>query len=847
MIGTIISLELISNFKNIFSNTSNIRLTHQLAFLFTNGAELDSSGANDFITKYSKPNTLIAMILGRIKRFINLSSLGGSGKSTLVQSKTKSMKLFKEYSKVPYPYANVMVEELTWLLINSQKTNQETTFLTDFNVLSKEINNGMDVMFVYDSYVMGSQYDHSNYFFNSNINNSISLDGKNSGSIQHLGENLNSQLLYMITKLKHDDIQQDDLDVIYFDFIGKHFLYMEKDTCYGVLIFITILNLTSALIMPLIDHYMFTKSSLNRSQKFEKLTKSKLAIRKVQEINFEQLKYYNSIIDKLSIYFRFKSTKTSFALFIRYLLIIIYFISHLISILAGIFTSLLLSTIMHHVKPKSWYTFPLKGFLIYSLFYLLGFLFIHYLNYLFIKLLFSKFGCFKNQLKQNEKSADTNFILNSTERDRLISINIIWSVLSICFVNMKSSYILLLWNLFTFSTTFIIFVIEKIICFIYLKKFTKFRIELEKYFSLNVNEDSTPYLEDDISSVEDLFNDFNSASSDIDGILNYDFNSTNKQSPSQFTSELSPLFLTLPSYNNNNNNGNNNSRTNNNINNNSTTNLNTNRNNKSTTNARNNENASSNNVLIRKTNYSTPTLYSYFRNLLVKIVKIMFNVFIKYQVYWTFGLLISSFIPSIISIDILQRLLRILIPFSGYSFLGLPGDSEDVPFPDWLFSSSILTSDLLICLIVISFTCLILTNFINFFYKSLNFVKILIMVAVLCFLILAFSLTKHFTNQFNDKIITVYSKHKPQRIYLEQSSDYLFNYENELKDGIIIDQYTRYYPVIEMISSDKSSLLPPLEYLNQNLNNSLNSIRFVFPIQIHLTLYFVDIFQVIPK
>ena len=839
MIGSIVSLELIRNLYHIYSIEENRVLKNQIAILFTNGAELNSLGAKSFIEKLTYPTSLVAMTLGSVKRLINLSSLGGTGKATLIQS--SSLDIFTDYNNVPHPHASVIIEELASFLIQSEEddnedtTQQETRFITDFNILSSGIKDGVDVMLARDSYMLGTQFDNVYRFLTGRVNQTVNnyafinkTSNVMSGAIQHLGDNLLAHILN-IAKRDHDGDETDDAtsdqQPIYFDFVGQFLFYCSSNTLTIWLSIAVFVNLVLMIVMPWVDHKMAHKAALNRSKQFKELLTVKFTQKKIEDVtddhDLELLRHYNGIVDQLTIYFRFTTKKTKQALALRFILIMAYYVGQIISVVFGIFTTSLVSTWLHRVQPKSWYLHPFRGVLLYACFFIISYLMVQYLIYLVVRWIFSnRFGCFKRHFKQPSKHTDTTTFLNATERDRILSILMFWATLClICAATqVRSGFLILLWSLSTTLCVLVVWIFEKLMWHNKIQTLTKIREELMKYFSMTLKTDdgsdidgySMTYENDSIHDLDDTFfhNSHHSvfASGANSNILGSDvLDLPQKQSPSQI-GEFSPLVLTQMNEE-----------------------LTKNKKNRSRdvyehlSNHHNNSHHSRNDTshpsIIRRAREGPPTPFTYSKKIMQDSIRLIVEFLFRNQIHWLIAMMVASVIPSIITIDSFERVVAILIPFSGYSLLGLPGEGRDVPFPDWLFSSSFLTTDLLLCLVVVFFVALLLINFSILYHKSVNYIKLFVLLSIPCIVLLVLSL--------NDS--TVFSHEKPQRIYCEQTSDFVFEHDtnetNPIYPGLVISETAEYYPVIELLSTDKSSLRPAVENFLHTADVELDGLR----------------------
>lgn len=317
--------------------------------------------------------------------------------------------MINDYSRVPRPHANVIGDEI--LDLTGSDTDY-SIFTTRGSLL------GYDFAYYLDGY---------NYH---TLNDKPSIVEQ--GALQHLGENtlaLSRHILLGNVNLEQPETIFDDDNIVYFDILGRHLITYKNSLSIiiqSILIGFTILI---GLVIIIIDHIWYSKNS--------------------------------SINDFSSVYFYFK-----YPLILRILFIFIFFLCYVLSIIFGIFFSIIMAFIISKFRPLSWYGSSTLAVFLYGLPCLIGIILCEVLWTYLRQIFLSKYPK-RNPMEIKTINHIDRICFNFERHWSLLLIFVLLMSISIYFAY-RSLYFILLWSIFICPIYLLIILFEFI--FHWLKK-----------------------------------------------------------------------------------------------------------------------------------------------------------------------------------------------------------------------------------------------------------------------------------------------------------------------------------------------------------------------------------------
>lgn len=180
----------------------DVRLQHDLIFLFNGAEEVGLRASHGFITKHKWAK--------HVKVVVNLEAAGSGGKEILFQTGPGNSWLLNHYHSVKRPFAQVSSEEIFQSgLIPSD---------TDFRIF-RDFGNvvGLDFAHVAKGYRYHTKYDHIRFL--------------SQAFIQRSGENVLALTVSLANAIELDHLEKFSKDdyAVYFDYLGMVFVHYTKE------------------------------------------------------------------------------------------------------------------------------------------------------------------------------------------------------------------------------------------------------------------------------------------------------------------------------------------------------------------------------------------------------------------------------------------------------------------------------------------------------------------------------------------------------------------------------------------------------------------------------------------
>jgi len=353
-----------------------------------------------------------------IRRFINIDSIGGNEKAILFRVKPSQVcfdhsslslnffffKLVNDYRRVPRPHANVLGDELLEYI----GSDTDYTVFTTYGSLL-----GYDFAFYLDGYNYHTPIDKPSIV--------------EQGALQHLGENtlvLSRHILLGDINLEEPESTTDEENIIYFDVLGRHLVTYKRSTSIIIQSILIGFVILIGLIVIIVDDIWYRNNS--------------------------------SINDFSSVYFYFK-----YPLSLRIISIIIFFICYLLSIIFGIFFSVIIAFIISKLRPLSWYGNSTLASFLFGLPCLIGIILCECLWTYLRRRFLSKYPK-KNPMEINTINHIDRLCFNFERHWALLLIFVLLMSISIR-LGYRSLYIILVWSIFI-CPIYLILILFEFIC-----------------------------------------------------------------------------------------------------------------------------------------------------------------------------------------------------------------------------------------------------------------------------------------------------------------------------------------------------------------------------------------------
>jgi hypothetical protein len=388
--------------------------TKPLIFLFNDGEESGLLGAAEFLNHKWAAN---------VRRFVNLDSTGTHGKSIMFRLSPSS--LISEY-KVPHPHTTVIGEEIMTIIPSDTDYTKYRANKTMF---------GFDLAFYLDGYGYHTALDE--------------LKLIDPGALQHAGENVHS----IVSNLLRPEVSfthvLDSTPYIYYDAFSTILVSYSQLTSDLVQIFYLLFIIVSCFIILVIDHIIYIFWDKAR-----------------KEEDMERISLYH--------YFQ-KNIWVAFGM--RILLIVVYFVSFILSFVFGIGVTLLVGAIMTGAQPMFWYANGLTSLPLYGCVCLTTMLIIQFVTYLIINALFNT-KCImqwrRTEIEELEDDGETihQFFAYGIEDERYMALFLFWGLAMLISIasRIRSTYMVLICSTFVVGVLLVTLFIERIVTWAYLIK-----------------------------------------------------------------------------------------------------------------------------------------------------------------------------------------------------------------------------------------------------------------------------------------------------------------------------------------------------------------------------------------
>jgi hypothetical protein len=409
--GTSVMLELLYNMMNQFQEKPPVR---PIIFLFNDGEESGLLGSKGFLTHPWAP---------KVRRFINLDSTGSHGKSIMFRLYPSS--LITEYHTVN-PYTTVIGEEVMAIIPSD----------TDYTVYKGNITmNGFDFAFYLDGYNYHTALD--------------TVQVLDPGAVQHLGDNLQSLIVYLLQPERSYSSPLDPTPWIYFDAFGSMLVSYSQLTSDLVQIFFLLFILFSCILFLVVDHIMFYMWDKKRK---------------------------DETLERISLYHYFQKS-IWVGLGMRIFLVVTYLVSYILSLVFGILLVLLMSAIMTGINAMYWFQNGLVAIPLYGSICVTTMVIGQCLTYFLINAIFNA-GCVRKwrrtDVEELEDDGETlqQFFVYGVDDERFMALFLFWGIAMLISIasRLRSTYIILIFATFVVGVLLILLYVERISTWIYLGK-----------------------------------------------------------------------------------------------------------------------------------------------------------------------------------------------------------------------------------------------------------------------------------------------------------------------------------------------------------------------------------------
>ncbi|KAL9642016.1 hypothetical protein ABK040_004069 [Willaertia magna] len=425
---------------------------YPVIFHFNDGEEAGLLGAQAFMEHHPWSKKCL--------RFINIDSTGNAGKALVFRVTDDSV--LHEYSGVPYPYINVIGEEMLKLIPtystdfsvygsseNQQnRTNQDSKYGTKYNL------KGFDYTFYWDGYA------HETF-----LDTNLMVE---KGSLQHLGSNVLHQVLSVTrddsimsstpTTTSETDTSTNE---VYFDVLGGFFVHYSTTVSDVIQAIIVVVDLVLPIVLVIIDHII-------------------------------SLRYY----DTSSIYQLFRKATTG--LQARIMFLILYVIGYILSLGIGITIAVIIGAVVDSIQPMAWYRDPLLAIFLFGMPTMFGIILVNLAVHLIGNSSMRCCGCFrlyrvslkdKNELQPDESTA-SQILLYALDKERYLALTFFWGLLTAAslITRLRSFYIVYFWSFCLSGVLIVLLVCDRVIVWCYLIFTNKTRSKALEAMGVNETE-----------------------------------------------------------------------------------------------------------------------------------------------------------------------------------------------------------------------------------------------------------------------------------------------------------------------------------------------------------------------
>jgi hypothetical protein len=334
------------------------------------------------------------------------------GSGKAIMFRLSPTSLINEYAQVPHPHTTVIGEEIMKFVPSD----------TDFTSFVNSGISGFDFAFYQKGYAYHTWNDKAAVV--------------ERGGLQHLGDNV----MFMINA--HQSSQKRgsvDGNYVYYDVFGLFLVSYDFMTGVYIHIGLIVASVFIVFFILIVDHIVIVRVNLSQS------------------------------------IYQYFPKHHFLALFMRFIIIVIYAIGYIFSMVGGILLSLLISLILASINPYSWFAQPSLGIFTFGFFCVVGMILIQsVIHYIIHEIVNCR--CCKTRRRtaksEIEKNGETmsQFLTLSLGDERHMALLLVYAALQIavCSAGLRSLYLVLIWSIFIVPPIALSLLIEHIISWIQL-------------------------------------------------------------------------------------------------------------------------------------------------------------------------------------------------------------------------------------------------------------------------------------------------------------------------------------------------------------------------------------------